>query len=239
MPLIIDSLNIKYKDKEIINNLSFQVGNGEVLGIAGINGAGKSTTLKAVTGLIPVNRGSVNLNSFIPSTSLDKENFKSKLGYCPDVGGVIPSASPREHINLLMNLSGNKRNTEKVNEAYHLLEMVNLQDFVDTPCGSFSHGMLRRMSVVLASLNAHELLILDEPFDGVDPTGVNAIKTIIDSHKNKGQIVIVSSHLIDVLSEVSDRIMVMVDGEVKVDKNSEYFAGTSGRKRYRKILGVA
>lgn len=238
MPLNVENISVQYKDKKVIENLSITVDNGEILGIAGINGAGKSTTLKALTGLIPVKEGIISLNDFSPRTSLDKENFKSKLGYCPDVGGVIPSATPREHINLLMNLSHSSKDEEKVAQAYEMLESVNLKEAVDTPCGSFSHGMLRRMSVVLASLNADEMLILDEPFDGVDPTGINAIKTIINKHKQDGKIIIVSSHLIDVLSEVADRIIVMVDGEIKVEKEAEFFSGTSGRNRYKKILGV-
>lgn len=238
MSLTFQNVAIQYKEKEIIENLSFSVDNGEVLGIAGINGAGKSTTLKALTGLIPTKRGYIILNGFSPSNSMQKEQFKTLLGYCPDVGGVIPSASPREHINLLMNLSHNFKDTSKVEEAYRLLETVNLKDFIDTPCGSFSHGMLRRMSVVLASLNAEQLLVLDEPFDGVDPTGINAIKDIILKHKSEGKIVIVSSHLIDVLSEVADRIIVMVDGEIKAEESGSYFSGTHGIKKYRNILGI-
>lgn len=238
MSLILDSINVGYKDKTIVKNLSLEVKQGESLGIAGINGAGKSTTLKSIAGLIPITKGKISLNGFEAKTAIDKELFKSQIGYCPDVGGIIPSATPKEHINLLINLNRDNKNKTKIQEAYDLLERVNLTKHLDSPCGGFSHGMLRRMSVALASFNAKELLILDEPFDGVDPTGIQAIQEIIKDHTNKGHIVITSSHLISVLSESTDRIMVMVGGEIVSASNSKKFEGYFGTKRYRRLLGI-
>lgn len=238
MSLILDNINVGYKDKTIVKELSLVVGKGEALGIAGINGAGKSTTLKSVAGLVPLQKGRIVLNDFEPKSSAEKEILKSKIGYCPDVGGVIPAATPKEHINLLLNLNGYGKDKKKIQEAYDLLERVKLIEHLDSPCGGFSHGMLRRMSVVLASFNANELLILDEPFDGVDPTGVKVIQEIIGEHKAKGHTVLVSSHLINVLAEATDRIIVMVGGEIVSHSNSKKFEGYFGGLRYRKLLGI-
>ena len=238
MSLILDNIKVGYKNKTVVDGLSFTVKEGESLGLAGINGAGKSTTLKAIAGLIPLNKGVISLNEFTPKNSIDKEFFKSKIGYCPDVGGIIPSATPKEHINLLLNLNNAGKDKQKIQEAYDLLEKVNLIEHLDSPCGGFSHGMLRRMSVALASFNATELLILDEPFDGVDPTGVEAIQSIVKEHKEKGHIVIISSHLINVLAESTDKIMVMVGGEVVSYSPAKKFEGYFGNNKYRKLLGV-
>lgn len=238
MSLILDNINVGYKDKTIVTGLSLNVGKGEALGIAGINGAGKSTSLKSVAGLVPLQKGTISLNGFEPKTAADKELFKSKIGYCPDVGGVIPAATPKEHINLLLNLNGAGKDKKKIQEAYDLLDRVNLMKHLNSPCGGFSHGMLRRMSVVLASFNATELLILDEPFDGVDPTGVKVIQDIIGEHKAKGHTVLVSSHLINVLAEATDRTIVMVDGKIVAHHPSRKFEGYFGGLKYRKLLGV-
>ena len=238
MSLILDNIDVGYKDKTIVKSLSLEVKKGESLGIAGINGAGKSTTLKSIAGLIPITQGKISLNGFHPITALDKEIFKSQIGYCPDVGGIIPSATPKEHINLLINLNRDNKDKAKVQEAYELLEKVDLTKHLNSPCGGFSHGMLRRMSVALASFNATELLILDEPFDGVDPTGVQAIQDIIKSHTDRGHIVITSSHLINVLAETTDRLMVMVGGKIVSHSPSKKFEGYFGTKRYRKLLGI-
>lgn len=238
MSLSLNNISVGYKNKTIVEDLSLTVNKGEALGIAGINGAGKSTTLKAVVGLIPTIKGEISLNGFTPQNSNDKEIFKSKIGYCPDVGGIIPSATPKEHINLLLNLNHAGKDKEAIEKAYNLLERVNLIDHLNSPCGGFSHGMLRRMSVALASFNATELLILDEPFDGVDPTGVEAIQNIIKEHQNNGCIVVISSHLINVLSESTDRIMVMVGGKVVSMSASKKFAGYFGGNKYRRLLGV-
>ena len=238
MSLSLNSINVGYKNKTIVQDLSFTVGKGEALGIAGINGAGKSTTLKAIVGLIPLMKGSIELNGFSPKTPNDKEIFKTKIGYCPDVGGVIPSATPKEHINLLLNLNHAGKNKSEIERAYHLLEEVKLIEHLNSPCGGFSHGMLRRMSVALASFNATELLILDEPFDGVDPTGIEAIQNIINEHKKNGCIVVISSHLINVLSESTDKIMVMVDGKIVSYSPAKKFSGYFGGNKYRRLLGV-
>lgn len=237
MTLNIAHANISYREKPIIEDLSFSAESGKVLGIAGINGAGKSSTLKAIAGLIPFSAGELTFEGHHIETFLDKEDLKSRIGYCPDVGGIIPAATPREHINILLNLNG-KNTKEFQDNALELLEMVNLTKQIDTPCGSFSHGMMRRMSVVLASLNASKILILDEPFDGVDPTGIKTIQNIIEIHKNKGDVVLVSSHLINILSETCDEIMVMVAGKVLTREPAKNFKGDKGFKHYSKLLGI-
>ena len=237
MPLTIDNVTISYKNKTIIQNLTFKVDDGEVLGIAGVNGAGKSSTLKSIVGLIPIQEGSIALNGKAALNIFEKEEFKSQIGYCPDVGGIIPAATPREHINILLNL--NRKNTkEYYTKALELLKLVSLEDYIDTPCGSFSHGMMRRMSVVLASLNANKVLVLDEPFDGVDPTGIKSIQTIIKMHQAKGDAVIVSSHLINILSETADRIMVMTKGSVVATEDAALFKNNEGFKHYSNLLGI-
>lgn len=238
MSLIIENIDVGYANETIIKSLSLKCEKGKALGIAGINGAGKSTTLKTISGLLPYTKGALTINRFTPKNYMDKEIIKSKIGYCPDVGGVIPAATPVEHINILMNLYPKNERAKIKEKAEFLLKLVQLEEKKYIPCGDFSHGMLRRMSVVLASLNAKEVLILDEPFDGVDPTGIKAIKTIIDMHKQEGMMVIISSHLIDVLSSVTDEIMIMQKGKIAALKPSSELTGEAGRIEYAKILGI-
>jgi ABC-2 type transport system ATP-binding protein len=238
MSLIVENIDVGYSNETIIESLSLKCEKGKALGIAGINGAGKSTTLKTISGLLPYKKGKLTINGFTPKNYMDKEIIKAKIGYCPDVGGVIPAATPVEHINILMNLYPKKDRARIKEKAEYLLKLVQLDEKKYVPCGDFSHGMLRRMSVVLASLNAKEVLILDEPFDGVDPTGIKAIKTIIDMHKEEGVIVIISSHLIDVLSSVTDEIIVMQKGKIAAQRPSHEFSGELGRMEYAKILGI-
>lgn len=238
MSLILKNITVGYGDKIIMDDFSLEVGKGQVFGIAGINGAGKSTTLKTIAGILPLLSGEIELNGFAPKTPFEKEEYKNKLGYCPDVGGVISVATPREHINLLLNLNRDSKDENQLVYAERLIQEVNLQDVIDSPAGSFSHGMLRRLSVALASLNAKELLVLDEPFDGVDPTGVKRILEIVERHRQEGKIVLISSHLIDVLAEVSDTILVMVDGHVVAKEKGSKFKGVAGLRHYKKLLKV-
>jgi ABC-2 type transport system ATP-binding protein len=235
MSLNVENIAVSYQDKHIIKDLSLEVMSGEVLGIAGINGAGKSTTLKTIAGILPFSHGSIGFNDNVMDSPINREIAKGFIGYCPDVGGVIPAATPREHINLLLNLN-RVNNKENVKRAEELLKLMHLDEHADAICGSFSHGMLRRMSVILASLNAKDLLILDEPFDGVDPQGIKAIQEIVLWHKNRGDIVLISSHLIHVLAETADRIIVMKDGKIIDSAEAKKFSGDKGFRFYAKML---
>lgn len=235
MSLSVENLAVSYQSKNIIHKLSLFVQSGEVLGISGINGAGKSTALKAIAGILPFQDGNIIFNELSMDTPFNREKVKSMIGYCPDVGGIIPAATPREHINLLLNL--NKMNTPHYRgKAEELLHLMNLHEHIDSICGSFSHGMLRRMSVILASLNSRGLLILDEPFDGVDPQGIKAIQEIVSTHKSSGDIILVSSHLIHVLADTADNIIVMKDGTIIDSAPAQNFAGNKGFKYYATML---
>lgn len=229
----VKNLTVDFNGFTAVNNVSLNVEAGEVLGLLGGNGAGKSTTMKVLGGVLKPTSGSVHIDGLNVSDVRDVDLAKFITGYCPDVGGIIGGATPREHVKLLLTLH---KKPYLYDEGVKLVEMFGLTEFIDTPTSGFSHGMSRRLSVLLATLASVKVLILDEPFDGVDPIGVSAINEVIRQAKDNGLAVIVSTHLHDLLIGVSDKVAVMRKSEIVTVEKSEFFVGDEGKKRYLDIL---
>jgi ABC-2 type transport system ATP-binding protein len=117
-----------------------------------------------------------------------------------------------------------------------LLELFELTAVFDRVAGSFSHGMARRLSVVLAALTAEQVLVLDEPFDGVDPTGVDATLMVIGDARTAGLAVLISTHLLDLAVQACDTITVMTGGELAAPEPATQFHGAGGARRYQQML---
>lgn len=234
--LIVNNLSISYgkSPKPAVDQLSFEVSGGTAFGILGGNGAGKTSTLKALAGVMPVSAGHIYLNSLDLAQASQVDEARSSIGYCADIGGIIKQATVLEHIDLVKAL----RPDFQFSDIYvdRLISDMGLGDHKHTPAGGFSHGMARRLSVLLAFLSASELLILDEPFDGVDPLGVEATLRLIEDAKNRGLVVIISTHLLSLLTEATDHIMVMNFGRLLHQGTSSEFKGDAGAQLYKKLL---
>lgn len=229
----VSNLTVAYDNKVAVNDISFELEGGTVLGILGSNGAGKSSTLKVLSGVITPTKGTVLINGYSMTKFHEANEAKMVTGYCPDVGGIIPQATLREHIDLTLSLH---RRLNMWPAALRLVEQYNLTADLDTVVSGYSHGMSRRASVILATLSSEKVLILDEPFDGVDPLGTDSVKHTITQAKNAGLAVIVSTHLQSLLSEATDNIMVMTKGKILTTEPSERFREKEGEVYYQTIL---
>lgn len=229
----IRDLVVRYGDVTAVDGMSMSVGPGEVVGLLGGNGAGKSSTLRALAGVNPPTAGRITVSGHDLSTPGGADRARQVLGYCPDVGGLIRGATVREHIALALALH---QQTDQWPQAMRMAERFDLLRVFDRTTQGFSHGMSRRLSVLLAALTARDLLILDEPFDGVDPTGVDATMDIISGAADAGVAVVVSTHLLDLIVQASQRVVVMVTGTVVDTEPAVAFEGPAGKARYADLL---
>lgn len=165
----------------------------------------------------------------------DPAGVRERVGYCPDVGGLIPRATPWEHLGLAATLRALPPGWEP--RGRDLLERFDLGDAAHRVTSGFSHGMGRRLSVVLAAFHEPALLLLDEPFDGVDPLGVEATMDVIREARLAGGAVVVSTHLLALAVEACDEAVVLRGGRVVAATPSDELAGEEGAKRYRALLG--
>jgi ABC-2 type transport system ATP-binding protein len=231
----VQDLTIRYArtGPAAVDKVSFQVAPGQVLGVLGGNGAGKTSTMRVLAGVNPATSGEVHVGGVSVHTARGADQVRQMVGYCPDTGGLIRQATVREHIAIALGLRGA---THRWPAALELAERFDLTRVLDQPTTGFSHGMSRRLSVLLATITAEQVLILDEPFDGVDPLGVQSTVQVIQDAKAAGLAVLVSTHLLSLLHEVSDDIAVMARGHLVDHAPASQFAGVEGQERYAALL---
>jgi ABC-2 type transport system ATP-binding protein len=206
---------------------------GSSVALVGRNGAGKSTTLRVLAGVLPPTSGTVRVGGV--DIVARPHEARQRVGYCPDVGGLIPRATPWEHLTLAARLRNLPNGWQ--HRALELLDRFDLAAAAERVTAGFSHGMGRRMSVVLAAFHHPEVLLLDEPFDGVDPLGVEATLELIDELRLQGSAVLVSTHLLPLAVQACDEAVVLRRGEIVSAAPSAELAGNDGAARYRALLG--
>ncbi|MBC7640116.1 MAG: ABC transporter ATP-binding protein, partial [Rhodoferax sp.] len=202
------ALTVRFGDVDAVNGLDLSVGAGRATALVGRNGAGKSTTLKVLAGVVPATSGEVRVAGV--DVRRDPIDAKRRTGYCPDVGGLVPRATPWEHLQRAARLRG--MDAAWPMRARDLLDRYELTGASDRVTSGFSHGMSRRMSVVLAAFHEPAVLLLDEPFDGVDPLGVDASMTVVREAGDAGRTVLISPHLHELATDVCDDDVVLRGG---------------------------
>ncbi len=228
----IAGLAVRFGDVEAVAGLSLTVAAGRATGLLGRNGAGKSTTMRVLAGVVPPTEGTVRVGGI--DVAQDPIAVKRLVGYCPDIGGLVPRATPWEHLQLAARLRRLPPSWER--RARGLLERFDLDEVAHRPTAGFSHGMGRRLSVLLADLAEPSVLLLDEPFDGVDPTGVEATLTLISEAVRRGAAVLLSTHLRELAVQACDPVLVLRRGEPVASSAGSELAGEDGERVYRALL---
>jgi len=228
----VDDLRVQFGAVSAVCGVSFSVVAGSATALLGRNGAGKSTTMRVLAAVVPPTSG----RALVAAVDLVAHPLEAKrvVGYCPDVGGLIPRATPWDHLQLSARLRGMQDWEQRARE---LLERFDLGGEAHRVTAGFSHGMGRRMSVALAVFHEPAVLLLDEPFDGVDPTGVDATSEAIAEARARGAAVLVSTHLRDLAVAACDRAVVLLAGRTVASVPAEEMAGECGDRAYRALLG--
>jgi ABC-2 type transport system ATP-binding protein len=228
----VGDLTVSFGSVVAVAGVSFEVPPGGATALLGRNGAGKSTTMRVLAGVVPPSGGLAEVDGI--DVGADPLGAKRRSGYCPDVGGLIPRATPWEHLQLSARLRG-LRDWEP--RARALLDQFDLGGEAHRVTAGFSHGMGRRMSVALAVFHEPPVLLLDEPFDGVDPTGVDATLEAVADARARGAAVILSTHLRDLAVQACDHAVVLRGGLAVASVDAGEMAGEGGARAYRALLG--
>lgn len=228
----VDNLWVRFGPVDAVRGISFHVLPGNATALLGRNGAGKSTTMRVLAGVVPPTEGIVRVAGLDLRTQTLA--VKRLIGYCPDVGGTIPRATPWEHLQLAARLRRLDSGWES--HARELLERFELGAVAHRVTAGFSHGMGRRLSVVLAAVHRPEILLLDEPFDGVDPLGVEATLDVIADARSRGAAVLVSTHLRELAVEACQHAVVLRGGSAVAATAAEELKGEVGAGVYRSLL---
>lgn len=203
--LTIDNLNKKFGKIHAVKDVSFEIKKGNVYGILGPNGSGKSTTLGIILNV--VNKTSGNYKWFDGKT--DTHHALKKVGAIIERPNFYPYMTAEENLKLVCDIKG--IHYDKVDEK---LEVVGLSDRKDSPFRTFSLGMKQRLAIASALLNDPEILILDEPTNGLDPQGIRQIRDIIKHIASLGTTILLASHLLDEVEKICTHVIVLRKGEV-------------------------
>ncbi len=227
----VQGLHVRFGEVEAVAGIDLVAYAGQATALLGRNGAGKSTTMRVLAGVVPPTSGLVRVSGHDVSTHALQ--VKRTVGYCPDVGGLVPRATAWEHLQLSARL---RRLTDWEPRGRDLLERFELGDAANRVTGGFSHGMGRRLSVLLAALHEPEVLLLDEPFDGVDPIGVDATLDVIADARSRGACVLVSTHLRELAIQACGQVLVLRGGSRVATVPASEMAGEEGARAYRGLL---
>ncbi|MEO6938463.1 MAG: ABC transporter ATP-binding protein [Collimonas sp.] len=215
MLLTVSSLSKSYGDRRAVDGISFQVRQGQTLGLIGPNGAGKSTTVSLICGLLRPDAGQILLDG--EAVSAGNSTAKHKIGLVPQELALYEDLSANENLKLfgaLYGLTGSRLKTR----CSEVLALVNLSDRAADKPGSFSGGMKRRLNIAAALLHDPQLLILDEPTVGVDPQSRNAIFDSLEQLKREGRSLIYTSHYMEEIERLADHIVIIDHGKVLADE---------------------
>ena len=229
--LLAQDLIVDFGTVRAVAGFDLSVAAGASVALVGRNGAGKSTTMRVLAGVLPPTSGRVTVSGV--DAANDPSGVRALVGYCPDVGGLIPRATPWEHLQLAARLRGMRAWEDR---ARDLLERFDLGGAADRVTAGFSHGMGRRLSVLLAAFHSPRLLLLDEPFDGVDPLGVDATLDVVRQARGDGAAVLVSTHLLHLAVEACEEAVVLRGGRVVGAALASDLTGEAGTKRYRALI---
>ena len=211
--IILRNFSKRYSTSSVyaVKSANLEINGGEIFGFLGHNGAGKSTIIKSIVGILPVTEGSIEVCGYdvVKQSTMAKKN----IGYVPDHYALYEKLSGREYINYIADLYGVSKadRTEAINKYVELFE---LKDAFDNQIKTYSHGMKQKITIISALVHNPKVWILDEPLTGLDPTSIFQVKECMREHAKKGNIVFFSSHLIDIVESLCDKIAVIKKGNI-------------------------
>ena len=211
--LEIKHLYKKYLNSEkfAVEDLNLKLNQGEVFGFLGKNGAGKSTTIKCLTGIYPFNSGSIE----ICGKDIQQDSIAAKLnmGYVPDNHSVYEKLTGREYVNYIADLYRVSKQ-DRLERFNRFVKMIRLSYAIDTQIKSYSHGMKQKICIIAALIHSPKLWVLDEPMMGLDPQSMVEIIEYMKEHCKQGNTVFFSSHNLDLVAKLCDRVAIINDGKL-------------------------
>lgn len=222
--LVIKNLTKKYGKKAAVDDLSLHIAPGEIYGFIGHNGAGKTTTLKSCVGILDFDEGEI----FIDGVSVVKAPIeaKGKIAYIPDNPDLYEFMSGIKYLNFIADVFGvSKMDREERIKKY--ADIFELTEDLAQPISAYSHGMKQKLCVISALIHDPKLIIMDEPFVGLDPKATHTLKGIMRECCNNGGAIFFSTHILEVAEKLCDKVAIIKDGRLIVSGDMDEVKGNA------------
>jgi len=218
MSVKVENLTKIYGTQRALDNVSFDIGKGEIVGLLGPNGAGKSTLMKIITCYLPPTNGNASINGFdIATKSMD---VRKSIGYLPESNPLYYDMHVKEFLYFIAGIHGIKNKKERVNE---MIEMTGLQVEMNKKIGALSKGYKQRVGLAQALIHDPDVLILDEPTSGLDPNQIIEIRELI-KNAGKEKTVLLSTHIMQEVEAICSRVIIIDKGNIVADDKTENLA---------------
>ena len=212
MGLIVKNINKSFGDKHVVDNISFSLEEPGVFGLLGTNGAGKTTTIRMILGIIKKDSGEITWNG--KAVTRGNVNF----GYLPEERGLYPKSTIYDQLVYFANLKGlDKRAADKAVKMW--LDKLNLMEYINSPAEKLSKGNQQKVQFITAMLHDPDLIVLDEPFSGLDPLNTEILSKIMKDLVKSGKYIIMSSHQMSVIEEFCSNLVILNRGKTVLSGN--------------------
>ena len=209
--LRIEHLTKSYDEKKAVDDLSLHIKAGEIFGFIGHNGAGKSTTLKSAVGILKYDEGKIFINGV--SIKDDPIMCKKELAYIPDNPDMYDFMSGIKYLNFIADVFGVPAD-ERMEKIHKYADLFELTDDLAQPISSYSHGMKQKLAVISAWMHDPKLIIMDEPFVGLDPKAAHILKEMMREHCDRGGAIFFSTHVLEVAEKLCDKVAIIKQGRL-------------------------
>ena len=220
--LKIENLTKTYGQKKAVDNLSLEIENGHIYGFIGHNGAGKTTTLKSIAGIMEFDQG----NIYIDNKSIKEEPLACKkvMAYIPDNPDLYEYLTGIKYLNFIADVYGVSQ-AERADRIKKYGDMFELTDSLGEPISAYSHGMKQKLAVISALIHEPKLIIMDEPFVGLDPKASHLLKGLMRDLCDRGGAIFFSTHVLEVAEKLCDKIAIIKAGKLVVSGNTQDVIG--------------
>lgn len=224
----IKDLKKKFDKNEALKGVSLELGEGNVIAIMGPNGSGKTTLLKCILGLVKPDTGDIYVNEFHVNGNSE---YRKHIGYMPQYSCFPENLKVKEVMSMIKDIRGNHCTYDE-----ELIRLLKVEEMNDKQIGSLSGGMKQRVSSAAAFLFGGDIIILDEPTAGLDPVSSEIVKNKIIAEKEKGKLVIITSHIVSEVESLADRIIYMLEGRIYFDNTKDELYKLSGKENLNKAI---
>ncbi|AYW45787.1 ABC transporter ATP-binding protein [Tetragenococcus koreensis] len=218
MTLRVENLTGGYNQIPVLKNLNFTLNDGEIVALIGLNGAGKSTTIKEIIGLLQPQQGRIELDGL--TITKDPESYRSKIGYIPETPLLYEELTLKEHLEVTA-MAYDIDPKEAQRRAEPLLKTFRLDQRLEWFPANFSKGMKQKVMVLCAFLIEPSLYIIDEPFLGLDPLAIHALLELMQAMKEQGSSILMSTHVLATAEKYCDRFIMLHNGEIRMQGTLE------------------